>query len=85
MKVVTSFFIHYSEICDEEVEQAIQEIVEEGKLLATDAAEPVEDNLISVPLSPLQATTAVAETTVVADIRGLTVFSAIDVVPCTSI
>ena len=34
-------------------------------------------------LSPLQATTAVAETTVVADIRGLTVFSAIAVVACT--
>ena len=51
--------------------------------MAADAAEPVEDNLISVPLSPLQATTAVAETTVVAYIRSLTVFSAIDVVPCT--
>ena len=36
----------------------------------------------SFHLSPLQATTAVAETTVVADNRGLTVFSAIDVVPC---
>ena len=32
----------------------------------------------------LQATTVVAETTVVADIGGLTIFSAIDFVPCSS-
>ena len=71
------------------------EIVEQGKSMAADAAEPVEDNLISVPLViiafenklkvrlSIQATTALAETTAIADFRSLTVFSAIYVVYCT--
>ena len=43
--------IDMEDICDEEVEEEIQEIVEKGKSMAADAAEPVEDNLISVPLA----------------------------------
>ena len=61
-----------------------EEIMKQYIIWKNSLLQQVNNKFQLSPKRSLQATTVVAETTVVADIGGLTVFSAIDVVPCNS-